>query len=826
MPEILDVPFGGLSGLVHPNRVPLDAAITATDCFLDDNTVTGRSGYRSALQTAISTGNPQFLGRFQPDISLPAHTVVSISGSIWLVSEPSSDLASDAVATLLGINVFGVNDRISGAQLGTNYYLATDNVVPKWIRITSALAIEVLQQLPTPPLPSFSLSSLTFVTFPVYTSHWTFAGGVAGSTLSPPWIGISGSIGGTATQDLTLGGVVPAYNWQNTKWLMMAVSPMTQGAGGGQFKISLGNAANVFVGIQTIYDTIGADSPFAAYLLLDGIDKTVLAAVTQIRFTQIGPGSGYFAVLGYMPINTPPEPGTVPYYVTYFNSVTGAESALSPVTNVVYNNNGVAFPHYEAGRWHSGAFIDAGNQSTNPETIPQAANFNAGAGLQSPSASDFAPVYTFSGTIATGALYSNSDTVRLYRGTPNGISLVGSSVYSTDGTAANAKRSDGSAWTTGTGTVSDLPSNVTYWKAAGTTWSITDNTGASASANSIYQPGGPGPRTVAMCSIAGRLVAAYGNRVYISSFTPVTAASNLIPEWPPIAVQDANGWSFDVDPAPTEKILSVVSGDALYICTDRRVLVLRDLTPGTVPFQVFDRGVLGRQAATYAEDMLIWAAYDGVYTAQNVANTAELSQVIRIYVYQDQFLPDSTVAIGYQLRKLHVFRGAKRLRYDFVTHKWTGPDTLANSIFSALTFVSTSTALMEQLWVLTSNLFVSRLQPFCSLDNQIDQGAGVSPPDWKYSTGFSRTAKPGFITELSVLASGVVTAKVSKTIDALEPDEARILVGNTQLWRTEVDFPGPTDLRGKKLRVEFSGTNQVTLYSTHMQREEIDARGG
>jgi hypothetical protein len=68
--------------------------------------------------------------------------------------------------------------------------------------------------------------------------------------------------------------------------------------------------------------------------------------------------------------------------------------------------------------------------------------------------------------------------------------------------------------------------------------------------------------------------------------------------------------------------------------------------------------------------------------------------------------------------------------------------------------------------------------------------------------------------------------QLAKTLDALEPDESRMLVANDQLWRTEVDFPGPTDFRGKKLRVEFSGPNQVTLYSAYMMREEIDARGG
>lgn len=830
MPQILDVPFGGLSGLVHPNRVPFDQAITATDCFLDDDTITGRSGYRSATQAHIApAGTPQFMGRFQPDITLPAHTVIVISGNTWLMTEPSDDLHSDAVATLIDSGTFGPFDNISGAQLGTNYYLATDNPTPKWVRITSALAIEVLQSLPTPVKPTFTLSTLAFVTFPVYTSHWTFAGGLSGSTPGiGAWTEITGTVGGTATQDLTLGSTVPAYNWTNTKWLLVVCSPETTSGGGGQFKISLGNAG-VYADIQTVYDSGGGGSPFAVYVLLSGINPAVLVHVDTIRFTQVGPTPDAFAVLGLMPITTPPAPGTVDYFVTYFNSITGSESALSPALPIVYSSAGVTFPGYHAARFSFNSFIDAGNASTNPETLALQDSFNQGAGLQSPSANDFSPVYTFNGTIPTDAQYPNSDTVRLYRSTQNGISLVGSSVYSSDGTATNARRADGSLWTAGTGTVSDLPANVSYWQTAGTTWSIMDTTGASAAANAIYQPGGPGPRTTAMASYAGRLVAAYANRLYISSFTPVTAASNLIPEWPPIAVQDANGWSFDIDQSPVEQILSVVSGDALYILSNSRVLVLRDLTPGQVPFEVFDRGVIGRNAAIHVEEMLIWAAYDGVYSAQNVVNTSELSQAIRIYVYEDQFLPDATVAIGYQLRKLHVFRGAKRLRYDFVTQKWTGPDTLANSVFTALSFDAFSSApgtLKEKLWILTDDLFIGRLQPSCRLDNQIDEGAGTTPPPWAYSTGFSRTPKPGFIVELSVLASGAVTAEVAKTIEALEPDEARVLVANDQFWRTEVDFPGPTDLRGKKFRLELSGTNLVTLYAAHMTREEIDARGG
>jgi len=130
-----------------------------------------------------------------------------------------------------------------------------------------------------------------------------------------------------------------------------------------------------------------------------------------------------------------------------------------------------------------------------------------------------------------------------------------------------------------------------------------------------------------------------------------------------------------------------------------------------------------------------------------------------------------------------------------VTQKWTGLDTFANSFFSVLSFTGVSALLREQLWGLTNDLYIGRFQPFCAFDNQIVGVAqGAVPSPWVYSTGFSRTPKPGFCTEISVLASGAITAKVAKTLEALETDEARVLVANSQLWRTEVDFSGPTDL--------------------------------
>jgi len=829
MPEPLDVPFGGLQGLVNPNRVPFGAAITATDCFLDDDTVTGRTGYRSLLNTFVAaTGTPQFIGRFQPTLSVAAHTVAVISGNVWLLTEASSETASDATATEIGVNTFGATDNISGDQLAENFYLATDNSTPKWVRITPSLTLEVIAQLPTPAVPSATGASLDLVLFNGLSAP-ALSGITVSSTSVPNWEQLSGTAGSTAKYDLTTGGgPAGGYQWQNTVWLMMTLSPETLSGGGTNFQVSLQDTGGTSYPLGTIVDPPNTNgSPWCVFFYLVGLD--ISDPIKYITFTQgtkpSGSGAAPFCISGFMAFSTAPEPGTVDYYVVYYNSVTGAVSALSPALPIVYAPISIAFPATEAGRWNYNNFQSLGIRSTNPDTMGFSDMFNRGDGLAYPTAADFAFIYTFSDTIPAAAQYPNTDTIQLYRSTSNTVSLVGNCITST--------RADGSAWTTGTGTASDYPLNYTFQTGGNTAWDITDNTGQSASSNPVYQPGGPGPSVSCLCAFADRLVGGYANTLYISSFTPITAASDLIPQWPAIAIQDSNGWSFNIDPAPTEQILSVVAGDALYIGTNKRVSLLRELTPGTIPFDVLNRGVIGKQAAVYAEEQLMWAAYDGVYFAQNVSNTGELTQPIRIYVYKNQFLPDSTVAIGYQERKLSVFRGNKRLRYDFVTSKWTGPDTLADSVFSALSFSVTqgtynSVAYQstEQLWVLTADRYVSRFQSFCQTDNAIGSTPGTSPPAWVYSTGFSRMIKPGFATQLSVLASGLVTVKVAKTLEAIEPDEARLLVANDQSWRTEVDFPGPTDLRGKKLRLEFGGANLVSLFAANMMFEETDAAGG
>jgi hypothetical protein len=672
MADLQPIPLAGFHALDNTHLIPLPEAIVCSDGWTDDDSMTGRCGHRSALPSSITgSGTVQFFNRFRPSAQSQRFVAV-IGGNIYLITEPTSETASDGSAALLMASAFGASDQVCGAQLNSSFYLVNNTTPAVAYRITSDYTIHALLSLPQAAVPTFTLSTLAVI--PLHglsTTGSTLTIGASGVT---GWDNISGTIGNVAIYTFA-----STFDWSEITWLMVACSPETLSGGGGTFKVEIGTVGGSYVSIATVSDPPNTNgSPWVLYGNLQGLDPTVLSAINKIRFTQLGPTTDPFSVYGVMPIPTAPEPGTVNYYVTYFNSVTGVESVLSTALPVVYNNNGVVFPTFLAGHWNYNSFQNIGVKSSNPDTQSTSDEFNKGIGLAHPTAADFASVYTFTGTIPSAAQFPNADTVRLYRSTAVGISLVGSSVYSTDGTAGNAKRADGSAWTTGTGTNSDLPANVSYWQSSGTTWAITDNTGSSASANSTYQAGGPFPPSTQMTAYQGRLVSIYQNQVNISSFTPVGVSTNPVPEWPPIALIQADGWSFDVSPSPTEIGLCVNGdGDALYIGTSASVRSMSDVTPDSPTFTVLRRGVIGRQAYGYFEDKFFWCAWDGIYMSANQSNPTELSERIRTY-YLTEFLPDASLVMAYQERKLFVFKGQNYLRYDFVKQRWS-TGTIADS---------------------------------------------------------------------------------------------------------------------------------------------------
>lgn len=665
MSVLYPIPLAGFASLNDPHLNTLGEALIVSDCDTDHDAVEGRGGSRSALPGAISgSGVPQLFIRFRPSAQSQRFVAV-IGGSIYLVTDPTSETASDGTVTLLMASAYSATENVCAAQLNASMYIVNETTPAVAYRITSDYTLHLLASLPQAVQPTFTLSSLAV----------TKLNGLSttGSTLTPSasgvtdWINFSGTIGNVAIYTFAT-----PFNLASIGWLMVACSPETLSGGGGTFKIEVGNAGGSYVSLGTISDPPNTNgSPWVYYASLLGLDPSVLGAVTKIRFTQLGPTTDPFTVYGVMPIPTAPEPGTVNYIVTYRNSVTGVESVPSTAIPVVYNNSAVTYPTFLTGHWNYNTFQNIGVKSSNPDTQTTSDNFNKGAGFAYPAASDFASVYTFNGNIPTGAQYNNADTVRLYRSTANGYSLVGSSVYSTDGTGANAKRADGTPWTTGTGTDSDLPANVTYWQATGTTWSITDNTGSAASENLTYTAGGPFPPSTQMTAYRGRLASIYQNQVSISSFTPVGTTTNPVPEWPPIALNESDGWAYDVSPSPTEIGYCVDGdGDALYIGTTACVRSMSDVSPDSPPFVIMRRGVIGRYAYGFYEQQFFWASWDGVYMSVNQSSVVELTEPIRTY-YTQTFQPDGTVNVRYQDRKLYVFKGRSYLRFDFVKKRWS-----------------------------------------------------------------------------------------------------------------------------------------------------------
>lgn len=665
MSVLYPIPLVGLSALNDPHLNTLGEALIVSNCDTDHDAVEGRGGYRSALPGAISgSGVPQLFIRFRPSAQSQRFVAV-IGGSIYLITDPSSETASDGTVTLLMASAYSATENVCAAQLNASMYLCNETTPAVAYRITSDYTLHLLASLPQAVQPTFTLSTLAVTQLHGLSTTGTTL--TIGTSTVAGWDQISGAIGNVAIYTFAT-----PFNLQNIGWLMVLCSPETISGGNGTFKIEIGTSGGTYVPLGVIQDPPNTNgSPWVVYASLLGLDPAVLGAVAKIRFTQLGPTVDPFNVYGVMPIPTAPEAGTVNYYVTYFNSVTGVESTLSTPIPVVYNNSGVVFPIFLAGHWNFNSFQPLGTKSSNPDTQSTSDNFNKGIGLAYPAASDFASVYTFTGTIPPAAQFPNADTVRLYRSTSVGISLVGSSVYSTDGTAANALRANSTPWTTGTGTNSDLPANVTYWQATGTTWSITDNTGSAASENLTYTAGGPFPPSTQMTAYRGRLASIYQNQVSISSFTPVGTTTNPVPEWPPIAIIEADGWAYDVSPSPTEIGYCVDGdGDALYIGTTACVRSMSDVSPDSPPFVIMRRGVIGRYAYGFYEQQFFWASWDGVYMSVNQSSVVELTEPIRTY-YTQVFQPDGTVNVRYQDRKLYVFKGRSYLRFDFVKKRWS-----------------------------------------------------------------------------------------------------------------------------------------------------------
>jgi hypothetical protein len=814
MPVLEPVPIGGLASLDDDNLIGFDQALLADDCTLDTQAIVGRNGYRSLTAAAIlGSGVPQFLGRFRPSAA-SARIVAVVNGHILLITDASSDTASDGAVTDLGA-VFGTTAAISGAQLASNFYLGADDGTCLQ-RIDVSYVLHPLCGLPAAVAPTAALGGqLTWTAFTSLAAP-TVSGCVLQTNASTGFSGMASTWRGfTKTNngnDDPANGSYAAYKLASTfdasgcDWLAVTVSPHTQDRFAYyawnveiQCAVDVAGSPGTWQTVGNIYDTPGDGAPNLVFCDLRTLDSTTRIAIRWMRFyltwiSQSGGNSGgKFITYGFMFLpSQPADPPPFTYYVDLFDPATGTQSDLSPP--LVVNGTNASFASYPDSYMQWGQPTNTGGQD-NLFGGNKARNFNLSAPLALPTQEQIGQVVTISGNVPAFSGFA-SVTVRLWKDTSSGRRLVGSQAGVTTGGA----------------------------------YSITDNGALGVLANQLYAAQGNAPLLSALGAHAGRLIAGQSNRAYISSFTPTSDTTNPVPQWPAIALEDADGWSYDVSPAPTEQIKHIDGeGDAVYIATQKTVYALSDLTPGTVPYLVYKRGCLGRQAMLYAEDVVFWAANDGVYQASNVSDASEMSQDVR-RLYVDWLLPNTNVCIGYQSRKLYVFQDTRFLRYDFVKRHWTR-GTLNDTVRMVLSYTDPDGTADRMLLLCTSRL-IGRWLPSVARDMIIGTNAatGAAIPAWQYGTGFTVSPEPVVLKGLLLDATGDITFTEAKTVTApTSPNQMRqfTVTKDNTLPQDESWTPCPSDFRMEKMRLQFSGANTTVLRRALFERQIIDeAKGG
>jgi hypothetical protein len=814
MPDLTDIPFGGLAALDDYNLIPLESAIFADDCFLDYGSVIGRNGTRSALSGAVvGSGSPQHIGRFRPS-AVSARVVNVIAGQVFADTDPTSETASDGVIHSLG-TPFGSGDAISGAGLGTNYYLGT-NGTGAMQRINSSYALESLQAIPQGATPSFSLSGqVTWTLFKNITP--TVSGCVVQTNSNTGMSGMQSDWRAfTATNNGNDDPAVGAYaqyklaaavNALGNDWLAVAVSPHDSGGTVTTWQVEIDAAIDIagspgsFQKLGVIYDVPPvAGSPNLIFLDLRPLDPTVRSAIRWLQFSNAGSNGGKYIVYGYMFL--PGKPVTPPpfnYYVDFFDGAYTAGNLTAPTSIASGQQSNLTGPMIVTpGAANIASYPDSYMSVNEPhndnvmDTVLGAntnREFNQQSGAAAfPTLAEIGSVVTFTGTAPTFTMATL--TARLWKDTQSGRRLVAVATVTSGGS-----------------------------------YTLVDNGGLGVLQNQLYTAGGVGPACNALGAHAGRLVAGLAQRVYISSFIPTSDTSNPFPQWPAIPLLDSDGWSFDIYPSSRAQIQVINGeGDGTYILTQEACYIMPSLAPNSVPYLVYDRGAMGRQAACYAEDRFFWAAYDGVYEAVNTSQVAEMTKNIRRY-YTDWLAPTSVVVVVYNDRKLYVIQGTRYLRFDFVKQVWTR-GTLADSVSMACSWVDPGGT--KQMWFLTSDRRNLRWQTSATRDGMIgtNTATGTALPDWVFSTGFSLTQIPAVVDGILVDATDVVVVTVAKTYAGNIPTEGRQFAAVPRSGQDEVWEPGSAQLRAMKFRVQFNAPNTTTLRRAMWERSLISAKGG
>lgn len=821
--------FFDQSGSSNFQQLKLDAsAAQAEGLYYKNNsagneTITLTVTLESAIVPAYGAAFPQGVWRFRPKSaqSAPndARTITVQGGATYAVTDPSTEINQDAVVAFPSGQVgFLPTAQISGAQLGKYLYIGSDQAATAWQRVKPDFTMESIAALQPGTTPTVTYSTLATVLFnPAGVTMTNALVGCTISTIFTDWVKATPS---TTPNTLTFDTGAPA-NWDAYAWLAVMITPSDGNAGNNTVSILVSSApTSAFEQLGVINDTAGTDTPFVVYVPLNGLTSGTRAAVRYIQFSSNNTAS--YAVYGYMLVPTAPAVGIQQYFLDTYSSTSQETSGLFPALkadgtggiSVTYIQGNIVIPTFHAVSQSEGSYYNAGINSLDPSILVNnpARFYNASQPTAYPTRDQFSSIPTFTGTAPAGSY----DTLRLWRLTTTGIRLVTSQ-----------------AQTPGAG------------------YTITDSAGVYTLSNQLYIPGGPPPACIAMCGAGGRLVAggdpANPARFYVSSYLAFGQDIDPFPQFPAVPSLITDGWAADLAPTAAEQILALEYGDnVVYMLSNEGCYVLASTDAplyGPPPFQeVWRKGVIGREAACWADDKLFWAAHDGVYMARNRNYGGELTgagnpnlpgplegRVSVNRLYRTWLLPDSTTVVTYQDGCLNINRGNLYMRYHFLTNTWSR-GTLANTMLFAANWRD-PTGTIQHLWYLDSAGNLQRWQPgtYWGDPNRATSDNGTAIANWVYSTGYDmrtiRSLTEGFgnfrtrVQWAWLETDGSASVAFYKDSGASGSRAITVAAGQTEL-------PLPPDFQSYVFRLQFTAANSVRILKALWQRNKVDSKGG
>lgn len=748
-----------------------------------------------------TTDDPQLLLRYRPGTVAvtDARTLPVLGGNVWRITDPGSEIAENGAATLAG-TCFDPDAEVSGVQLGKFAYLASDTQGQNWYRMKPDYTLESIAPLSKPTGLTGSTVSPAVTLFSSLTE--TLSGwGKTANHLGSGWSVYSGSPSGSVTY--TLGADA---DYRGYEWLLIYASCMSRNQPGVYpIKISLlNNAGTEEQVVATLVTNARSEaSPSAIYVPLAGLSATLRAAVRKIKFQGANPNvpASYLATYGFIPIPIKPVLNPATYYVSYYNSTTQTESALSDKIEIALTPFTLAnYPYLYA--FIVDWYYDGNTATAQPDNQPNNVyNYRAESVLPGPSRADLVPLPQIAVPITVAA--SNADKVRLWALTEN-----------PSGLSAGSIRLVKEITNPGTGTLT-----------------ITDDLGPRTLANQPYKGTGTPPPCRAMAALGGRLAAggnpAFPNRLYISNFLPFGQDTDPFPSFPDVPVIASDGHSFDLGDSAGEGIVALVAGDkALYLLTNQAAYIMDDLSPfapigtGSVPYELIRKGVVSRRGYAWWDAGLVWCSHDGIYLARGRGEPLDLTEQNRS-LYRNWLLPDTSTLMVVQDRKIWAIRGTRYMRLDLAQNpsRWTR-GTFADTLLHPAAWRDDGNSI-EQAWCLASDGLVYRLQPGTGPGdaNRATSDAGTAIPNWTYETGYDIAPVSARIKMLYLDTTGAITASAYK--------DATILRNKTFATAGEHELPIAADLRSYKFRLKLTGANLVTVRRAMYERGPVKgAKGG